>query len=62
MPDEESATNLSKDAAVEAVKECMKVLFYRDARSMDQYSIAVVTADGIDLKEDEKLEGQSWAL
>jgi 20S proteasome subunit beta 7 len=44
------------------VKECMKVLFYRDARSMDRYSIAVVTKDGIDLKENEKLENQSWAF
>jgi 20S proteasome subunit beta 7 len=40
----------------------MKVLFYRDARSLDKYSIAVVTKEGIELKEDEKLEKQSWAL
>lgn len=61
-PDEESAAKLSKEQALEAVKESMKVLFYRDARSLDNYSIAVVTKDGIDLKEDEKLEKQSWAL
>jgi len=35
-------------------------VFYRDARSMDKYSIAVVTKEGINLQEDEKLEGQSW--
>ena len=40
----------------------MKVLFYRDARSIDRYSIAVVTKDGIEMKEDEKLDGQSWAF
>lgn len=61
-PDEESAAKLSRDQAVAAMKECMKVLFYRDARSMDKYSIAVVTQDGVDLKENEQLEGQSWAL
>lgn len=61
-PDEESAAKLSRDQAVAAIKECMKVLFYRDARSMDKYSIAVVTQDGVDLKENEQLEGQSWAL
>lgn len=61
-PDEEAARELSREQAVEAVKESMKVLFYRDARSMDKYSIAVVTKDGIELKEDEKLESQSWAL
>jgi 20S proteasome subunit beta 7 len=62
VPDEEASAKLSKEDAVEAIKECMKVLFYRDARSMDKYSIAVVTKEGIDLKENEKLENQSWAL
>ena len=61
-PDEEAAAQLTQEKAVEVVKECMKVLFYRDARSMDKYSIAVVTKAGIDLKEDEKLENQSWAF
>ena len=61
-PDEEAAAGLSQEQAVQAIKECMKVLFYRDARSMDKYSIAVVTKDGIDLRENEKLEAQSWAL
>lgn len=63
MPkDEESVKDVTKEQAVNAVKECMKVLFYRDARSLDQYSIAVVTKDGVELKEDEKLENQSWAF
>lgn len=60
--DEASVPNITKEQAIEAVKECMKVLFYRDARSMDRYSIAVVTKEGIDLKENEKLENQSWAF
>ena len=63
MPDdEESVKDVTKDQAVNAVKACMKVLFYRDARSMDKYSIAVVTKDGVELKENEKLENQSWAF
>lgn len=60
--DEKAAAELTEAEAVEAVKECMKVLFYRDARSMDKYSIAVVKREGIHLKENEKLEGQSWTL
>jgi 20S proteasome subunit beta 7 len=40
----------------------MKVLFYRDARSMPVYSIAVIDGSGVSLKEDEKLENQSWAF
>lgn len=63
VPDEEASKALTKEKAVEAVKECMKVLFYRDARSMNEYSIAVVDKEsGVDLKLDEKLEGQSWAF
>ncbi|KAF2099013.1 proteasome endopeptidase complex, beta subunit [Rhizodiscina lignyota] len=62
VPDEASVANLDKETAVQTIRDCMKVLFYRDARSMDKYSIAVVTKDGIDLKEDEKLENQSWAF
>ena len=63
MPDDEaSVPNVTKEQAIEAVKACMKVLFYRDARSIDKYSIAVVTKDGVDLKEDEQLEKQSWAF
>ena len=62
VPDEAASKNLSKEKAVEAVRECMKVLFYRDARSMNEYSLAVVDQQGMDLSEDEKLEGQSWAF
>lgn len=63
VPDEEAAAKLTKEEAVEAIKGCMKVLFYRDARSMDGYSIAVVDAQtGVELKENEKLENQSWAF
>lgn len=63
VPDEAASKALSKEQAIEAVRECMKVLFYRDARSMNEYSIAVVDKDAeVDLKEDEKLENQSWAF
>ncbi|KAL2024212.1 hypothetical protein VTK56DRAFT_9368 [Thermocarpiscus australiensis] len=59
---EEDAARLSRDEAVAVVRECMKVLFYRDARSLDRYSIAVVTKDGVELSENEQLERQSWAF
>ncbi|KAK7617072.1 nucleophile aminohydrolase [Phyllosticta citricarpa] len=63
VPDEAAAANLSRDDAVNLVKECMKVLFYRDARSLDRYSIAVVQKDKeLELKQAEQLEKQSWAF
>lgn len=62
VPDEEAAAKLSREEAVNVIKECMKVLYYRDARSLDSYSIAVITKDGVELSENEKLEKQSWAF
>ncbi|KAF3769337.1 proteasome endopeptidase complex, beta subunit [Cryphonectria parasitica EP155] len=59
---EEDAAKLTKEQAVEVVRECMKVLYYRDARSWDGYSLAVVTKEGVDVSFDEKLENQSWAF
>lgn len=61
-PDEESAKKLTEEEAVDIIKECMKVLYYRDARSMDRYSMAIVTKDGVKLDEDIQLEKQSWAF
>jgi 20S proteasome subunit beta 7 len=62
LPDEASVANVSKEDAVKLIKEAMKVLFYRDARSMDKYSIAIITKEGVELKESEQLENQSWAF
>jgi len=62
LPDERAVENVTKEQAVDKIKECMKVLFYRDARSMDVYSIAVITKDGVTLDESVKLENQSWAF
>ena len=61
--DESQVPTVTKEQAIEAIKACLKVLFYRDARSMDRYSIAVVQKDAeVHLKLDEKLENQSWAF
>lgn len=64
LADSESAVQeVTREQAVTAIKECMKVLFYRDARSLDKYSIAIITKEaGVELKENEQLENQSWAF
>ncbi|KAI1747950.1 proteasome endopeptidase complex, beta subunit [Xylaria castorea] len=62
VPDEASVASITREQAVECVRECMKILFYRDARSIDAYSLAIVTKDGVELSETEKLENQSWAF
>lgn len=62
FPEDKPIEEVSKDEAVSALRECMKVLFYRDARSLDKYSIAVITKDGVEMKDDQKIEAQSWAF
>lgn len=59
---EEDAARLTKEEAVQVIRDCMKVMYYRDARSWDAYSLAVVTDKGVEVSYDEKLEGQSWAF
>ncbi|KAF8464109.1 nucleophile aminohydrolase [Kalaharituber pfeilii] len=59
-PDEEAAKKLTKEQAIEAIKDCMKVLFYRDGRSLNKYSIAVISEDGVDMQHGVELVNQSW--
>ncbi|KAL4947258.1 nucleophile aminohydrolase [Aspergillus filifer] len=62
FPEDRPVEEISKEDAVAALKDCLKVLWYRDARSMDKYSLAVITQDGIEVHEDQQIEAQSWAF
>lgn len=42
---------LTAEEAEAALDECMKVLFYRDARSINKYQIAKVTKEGVTVSE-----------
>lgn len=57
--DEKSVTEAQARAAID---ECMKVLFYRDGRALDKYSVATVTADGVNLEQNIRITGQSWKM
>ncbi|KAL7271341.1 Proteasome subunit beta type-7 [Rhizina undulata] len=71
-PDEAAVAKISREDAIKTVEECMKVLFYRDARSMNKYSMSIVTGvvtetDGkrqeqvdVEWRKGIKLENQSW--
>lgn len=50
---------LSAAEAEAALDECMKVLFYRDARSINKYQIAKVTKDGVEIS-DSKTSPTNW--
>ncbi|CAG7850561.1 Proteasome subunit beta type-4; Flags: Precursor [Serendipita indica DSM 11827] len=42
---------LSEEEAVKVIQQCMKALFYRDARSLNKYQIAKVTSEGVTISD-----------
>uniref|UniRef100_A0A8C5R1Q9 Proteasome subunit beta type-4 n=1 Tax=Leptobrachium leishanense TaxID=445787 RepID=A0A8C5R1Q9_9ANUR len=46
----ENKPSLTKDEARQLVDRCMKVLYYRDARSYNRYEIATVTESGVEIE------------
>ncbi|MBW0521600.1 hypothetical protein O181_061315 [Austropuccinia psidii MF-1] len=43
--------DLEADTARKTLEECMRVLFYRDARSLNKFQIANVTLGGVEISE-----------
>ncbi|ELU40578.1 proteasome beta 4 subunit [Rhizoctonia solani AG-1 IA] len=44
-------TTLTEEEGKALLVECMKVLFYRDARSLNKFQIATVTSQGVNISE-----------
>ncbi|BGP52833.1 Proteasome subunit beta type-7 [Rhodotorula sphaerocarpa] len=51
--------NLTEDKAREILENAMRVLFYRDARSLNKFQIATVKADGVSIGEPQEAK-TSW--
>jgi 20S proteasome subunit beta 7 len=70
VPNEAAVEGITREKAIEVVEGCMKVLFYRDARSMNKYSMAIISGskaegeDGekvdIEWRKNVELRDQSW--
>ncbi|XP_025195178.1 proteasome subunit beta type-4 [Melanaphis sacchari] len=43
-------SKLTKDEAINLLKNCMEVLYYRDARSHDKYQIGIITKDSVEVQ------------
>lgn len=53
--------DLSEEEARKLIDKCMKVLFYRDARSMDKYTVATIRAGGeITIEDGVKCQDMNW--
>ncbi|AMD19607.1 HCL544Cp [Eremothecium sinecaudum] len=59
---EKDVENIDMETARDTIIECMKVLYYRDARSSRNFKLAIIDKDsGIDLKS-LKVENMSWSF
>jgi len=54
-------TTLTEEEGRKILQECMKVLFYRDARSLNKYQIATITDQGPSISESQISETE-WAF
>ncbi|KIM58013.1 hypothetical protein SCLCIDRAFT_129199 [Scleroderma citrinum Foug A] len=52
---------LTAEQAQKILEDCMRVLFYRDARSLDKYQIATITEEGVYISDSLKLQ-TSWGF
>lgn len=61
VSEDEDAKNVTEEQARAAIDESMKVLFYRDARSLDKYTVATVTLDGnVKFDKDVRCQNMNW--
>jgi len=52
---------LTEEEAHAIIENSMRVLFYRDARSLNKYQVATITEKGVDISESKHLE-TSWSF
>ncbi|RIB12092.1 nucleophile aminohydrolase [Gigaspora rosea] len=52
---------LSEEEAIDAVDKCMRVLFYRDARSLNKFQRAKITAQGVEITQPYSLDTE-WSF
>ena len=51
--------NLTEEDARRIINDCMKVLYYRDARSLNKFSVATITHKaGVKIEKDQKVDAQ----
>ncbi|PRD22893.1 UNVERIFIED_CONTAM: Proteasome subunit beta type-4 [Trichonephila clavipes] len=47
----ESNSNLSEEEALYLMKQCLRVLYYRDGRSFPKFTVGVVTKEGVKISD-----------
>lgn len=66
VPYDADYENVTKEQARGTIADSMRVLFYRDARSSDKYTFAVLTCEdgkvSVDFQQNLKVENQNWSF
>uniref|UniRef100_A0A8B9G6I1 Proteasome subunit beta type-4 n=1 Tax=Amazona collaria TaxID=241587 RepID=A0A8B9G6I1_9PSIT len=57
----EKKPNLTQEEARDLIERCMKILYYRDARSFNRYEIAIATEKGVEVEGPLTLEA-NWDI
>ncbi|KAL1924259.1 uncharacterized protein VTP21DRAFT_7294 [Calcarisporiella thermophila] len=52
---------LTEEEAIKIIDDCMRVLYYRDARSMNKFQRAKITAEGVEITEPYSVETE-WGF
>ncbi|ODV97403.1 hypothetical protein PACTADRAFT_38938 [Pachysolen tannophilus NRRL Y-2460] len=60
LDSDDAVKNLTEEEGIKLISECMKVLYYRDARSLDKYSLAIIKKDDVKLIKGLRCEDMSW--
>eukprot|EP00118_Oscarella_pearsei_P013284 m.104769 g.104769 ORF g.104769 m.104769 type:complete len:282 (+) comp37212_c0_seq34:696-1541(+) len=58
----EKNPDMSEEEAREVIEKCMRVLFYRDARSLNRFEIGIITKKGKCAIEEPKSTETSWEI
>lgn len=58
---EKHNNKINEAQARDVVDRCMKLLYYRDGRAYDKYSIAIVTREGVRVEESKELQ-TNWSI
>ncbi|XP_064355155.1 proteasome subunit beta type-4 [Dromaius novaehollandiae] len=57
----EKKPSLTKEEARDLIERCMKILYYRDARSFNRYEVAIATEKGVEVEGPLTLEA-NWDI
>lgn len=61
VPKDPDYENVTEEQARDAILNCMRVLFYRDARSLDKFSLVTIKkGEELKFEKNLKCENQSW--